>query len=351
MDNPTFINRDGMITDKIYVQWLSDIKHRLHRSRSKAVVQVNRAMLDFYWSLGRDIVNLKAESKWGNGFFNQLSLDLKEEFPNEGGFSVTNLKYIKRWYVFYSEKLINRQRPIDELQMPENFALIPWGQHIDIFSKCDTLEKASFYISQCIANNWSRPDLAEKIKNDLFGSQGAAITNFATALPDTQSKIAQSILKDPYNFDFLTIKEKYDEKELEDALVQNITKFLLELGQGFAFVGRQKELCMPDGTTFYPDLIFYHIPQKRYVVVELKAVKFMPEFAGKINFYVSAVDELLKDENDNPTIGLVICKSSDKTIVEWSFRGIERPVGVATYQLQEVVDRTVAELEKNKENK
>lgn len=369
---PTFINRDGMIADPTYIQWLSAIKNRFHHSQIKAAVRVNSAMLEFYWSLGRDIVVMKAESNWGSGFFNQLSLDLKELFPNQAGFSTTNLKYMKRWYEFYNQSVEIRQRLIDEfetknrqqvidefvkgeigaIEMPHLFGLIPWGQHIDIIAKCNTVEEALFYINMTIENSWSRPTLERHISAKLFESQGKAITNFNRALPPPEGQVAQEILKSPYNLDFLSMRQGYEEKELEDALVKNVTQFLLELGNGFAYVGRQKELRIDEESVFFPDLIFYHIPQKRYVIIELKAVKFMPEFAGKLNFYVTAADKLLRGIGDNPSVGLLICKTAKKTIVEWSLQDINKPLGVATYQLEEVVDRTVNEIEqKKRENK
>ena len=390
-DKPTFISRDIMTADEGYVQWMADIKQRFRQSQLKAAVRVNTAMFEFYWSLGRDIVELRAESKWGSGFYNQLSLDLRTAFPNEKGFSVTNLKYMRRWYDFYNERvairqrvvdeigqqaaeeikvlekshllggemlIINRQRVIEELgkqaagqlEMPEIFGRVPWGQHIDIISRCETLEEALFYVQQVVDRGWSRPTLNTNIDKHLYQSQGVAITNFANTLPDTQSQLAKEILKDPYHFDFLSMNEEYEEKGLEDVLVSKVTQFLLELGKGFSYVGRQMELQMPGGQTFFPDLLFYHIPQHRYVVVELKVGKFIPEYAGKLNFYVSAVDELLRSEGDNPTVGLIICKSSDKTVVEWSLKDINKPLGVSTYQLEQVVARTVKELEQRKEN-
>lgn len=358
-----------MLADSDYVQWLSELKQRYRQSQAKAAVHVNHGMLEFYWSLGKDIVALKAESKWGSDFYNQLSIDLKQTFPQQKGFSVTNLKYVKRWYLFYYEQIIIRQQVIDELEitnrqqavgemedlirqqaadeleMPAKFAFVPWGHHIELISKCHSLQEAFFYINQVINGNWSRGRLEDEIKGDLFARQGGAITNFDNTLPAQQHMLAQEILKSPYNFAFLEIQKEHDEKQLEEALISNITRFLLELGQGFSFVGRQMELQMPGGQTFYPDLIFYHIPQHRYVVVELKAVKYIPEFAGKLNFYVTAVDQLMKGEGDNPTVGLVICKSTDKTVVEWSLKDICKPLGVAAYQLEEVVERTVREIE------
>ena len=385
MDEPTFVHRDGMIADKEYVEWLKELKARVHQSQIRAAVRVNTAMLEFYWSMGRDIIGLRAESKWGSGFFKQLSLDMRTMFPDETGFSATNLKYMKRWYAFYYEQVVNRQRPVDEfcqqvsgqllrqqvddssmqtdglvvnrqrhvddLKMPEIFGRIPWGQHIELFSKCKSIEEALFYVNKIIENNWSRPMLENQMASGLYKNQGSAVTNFERALPSPQNQLAKEILKDPYNFRFLSMKEKYDEHDLEDALVDNVTRFLLELGKGFSYVGRQMELQMPGGQTFFPDLVFYHIPQHRYVIIELKAVKYIPEFAGKLNFYVTAADKLLRGDDDNPSVGLVICKSAEKTIVEWSLQDIQKPLGVATYQLQEVVDRTVAELELRKKKK
>lgn len=187
--------------------------------------------------------------------------------------------------------------------------------------------------------------MEHQIDANLFGAQGSAITNFDITLPVSQCEVAKELLKSEYDLSFVTVEEIKKEKDLENALANNITRFLLELGSGFSYVGRQMELQMPGGQTFFPDLVFYHIPQHRYVVVELKAVKFIPEFAGKLNFYVTATDKLLRGKGDNPTIGLLICKSTDKTIVEWSLQDIQKPLGVATYQLQEVVERTIAEIE------
>ena len=219
---------------------------------------------------------------------------------------------------------------------------------MEIFTKCKSLGEALFYIKRVANEGWSRSWLEDQIAANLFKSQGATITNFDATLPAPQSEMVKEILKDEYNFEFLTMKARFDEHDLEEALVANITRFLLELGKGFAYVGRQMELRMDDETTFFPDLVFYHIPQKRFIIIELKAVKYIPEFAGKLNFYVTAADKLLRGEGDNPSVGLIICKTAKKTIVEWSLQDINKPLGVATYQLQEVVDRTVAELELRK---
>ena len=358
-----------MIADSEYIQWLSDVKKRFRQSQGRALVKVNAEMLDFYWSIGRDLVTLKAEARWGDGVVKQFAFDMREAFPDATGFSDTNVKYMKRWYSFYNEQLIKSQRPVDIftneeqpdalekgqrpvgfLSMPEVFRNIPWGHHIDIICRSTTLDEAMFYAKQIAEFGWSRPQLNAKMDSQLFQAQGGICSNFESTLPAEQSQVTQQLFKDPYHFEFLTLQENYNEKDLEDALVTNITHFLLELGQGFAFVGRQLELCIDDETTFFPDLIFYHIPQKRYVIIELKAVKFMPEFAGKLNFYVTAADKLLRGEGDNPTVGLLICKTAKNTIVEWSLQDINKPLGVATYQLEEVVERTVKELEQHTKN-
>ena len=369
MEKPSFVYRDGMTANKEYVEWLKELKTRYRQSQTKAAVRVNSAMLEFYWSLGRDIIQRKAESKWGSGFFNQLSLDMRASFPDEKGFSSANLRYMKRWFEFYYERILNLhqvgeeivQQPIEEfsqqlgdvivhqagegLGMPATFGVVPWKHHVYIFTKSKSIDEALFYINKVATEGWSRAILEHHIAAHLFQSQGSAITNFETTLPVSQSEAAKELLKKEYDLSFITVDEVKKERDLENALANNITQFLLELGRGFSYVGRQIELQMPGGQTFFPDLVFYHIPQHRYVVVELKAVKFIPEFAGKLNFYVTAADKLLRGEADNPTVGLLICKSTDKTIVEWSLQDIQKPLGVATYQLQEVVERTIAEIE------
>ena len=391
-DKPTFVSRDMMTADEGYVQWMADIKQRFRQSQVKAAVRVNTAMLEFYWSVGRDLVALRAEERWGAGVVKQFALDMRQAFPDETGFSDTNVKYMKRWYLFYYERVIKGQRPVDQighqagdekgqqvadqleaveksqqtvgqiedrekcqqaadqLEMPEIFGRIPWFHHVLIISKCQTLDEAIFYINKVTEEGWSRSRLESQMAANLFGSQGTAVTNFEHTLPAPQSQLAKEMLKDPYHFGFLSMSEEYEEKDLEDALVSNVTRFLMELGKGFSYVGRQMELQMPGGQVFFPDLLFYHIPQHRYVVIELKVVKYIPEFAGKLNFYVTAVDELLRGEGDNPTVGLIICKSTDKTVVEWSLRDINKPLGVSSYQLEQVVERTVRELELKKEN-
>lgn len=342
-NKPAFVKRDTIIAGKEYAQLLSSLKERFRTSQIKAAVKVNTSLLEFYWEMGRDISKLHEEAKWGSAFFDCLSLDLKTAFPGQSGFSVTNIKYAKRWYEFYNQDNIIRQRVVDEFEMPENFGMIPWGHHIDIFTRSKSINEALFYLEETIKNNWSRPELDAEIDNDLYARCGKAITNFDEKLPAPYSGLAKAILKSPYDFGFID-KKVTTEKQLEEELATNITRFLLELGQGFAYVGRQMELKMPGGQTFIPDMIFYHTRLKSYIVCELKVVPFIPDFAGKLNFYVSAVDELMKQPDDNPTIGLLICKSKDDTVVEWSFRGMNRPLGVAEYQLKEFISEKAAKL-------
>lgn len=355
---PSFVYRDGMTADKEYVEWLSEVKARFRQSQIKASVRVNTSMLEFYWSVGRDLVALRAEERWGAGVVKQFALDMRQSFPDETGFSHTNVKYMKQWYSFYYDYYTKSHQLGDQLiltgkshqvggqlEMPEMFGIVPWKHHVYIVSKSQTLEEAIFYINKVASEGWSRALLVHQVDAHLFETQGSAITNFDQTLPVSQSESAKGLLKNEYDLSFITVEEVKKEKDLENALANNITRFLLELGRGFSYVGRQMELQMPGGQTFFPDLVFYHIPQHRYVVVELKAVKFIPEFAGKLNFYVTAADKLLRGEADNPTVGLLICKSTDKTIVEWSLQDIQKPLGVATYQLQEVVERTIAEIE------
>uniref|UniRef100_A0AB33JPP7 PDDEXK nuclease domain-containing protein n=1 Tax=Prevotella sp. GTC17262 TaxID=3236797 RepID=A0AB33JPP7_9BACT len=332
-------------------------------------MRVNDAMIEFYWNLGHDIVDMKAEAKWGEGIIKQLSLDMKDEFPDIKGFSTTNLWYVKQWYTFYranytklqqlvgdivtaenlqqhvgeTEEESKRHQDTTEITYPYLFGLIPWGQHIMIVTKCKDIEEAIFYMSKSISAHWSRRVLESFIESDLFHSQGRLPTNFDKTLPPEYRSKVTEILKDPYDLGFVRLPTFYKEHDLEDALTHNITRFLLELGKGFTFYGRQVELIV-SGTSYFLDMLFYHVRLKCYVVVELKATDFIPEYAGKLNFYVTAVDHLLKLEDDKPTIGLLICKSKDNTKVEWSFDGIGKPIGVATYDLHKNLP-TAEELE------
>lgn len=340
---PSFVKRSLLVAGEDYARLLQQLKDRFRKSQVKAAVKVNTTMLEYYWDMGREISKLRAEAKWGSAFFECLSLDLKAEFPGQTGFSTVNIRYAFRWYKFYNQSNTILHQVGEEFQMPADFGLVPWRHHIEIFTHSKTIDEALFYIERTIQNDWSRSELTCEIDNGLYKKRGAVVTNFDNKLPVPYSGLAKDILKSPYKFDFVSDKIKY-EHQLEDALASNITRFLLELGSGFAYVGRQMELQMPKGQVFVPDMIFYHTRLKAYIVLEIKVVEYISEFAGKLTFYVSAVDELMKQDDDNPTIGLLICKSKDDTVVEWSFRGMNQPLGVAEYELRKDIDKISAML-------
>lgn len=271
-NKPVFVKRDTIIAGKEYAQLLSSLKERFRRSQIKAAVKVNTSMLEYYWSMGRDISKLHEAAKWGTAFFDCLSLDLKTAFPGQPGFSVTNIKYAKRWYEFYNQDDVIRQQLVDEFEMPTDFGLIPWGHHIEIFTRSKSVNEAIFYIEETIQNSWSRAELDAEIDDNLYGKRGHALTNFDEKLPAPYSGLAKAILKSPYDFRFID-KKITTEKQLEDELAANITRFLLELGQGFAYVGRQMELKMPGGQTFIPDMIFTIRGLNRISYVNLRSCR------------------------------------------------------------------------------
>lgn len=306
----------NQLIDNEYKNWIKEIKAKIRTTQLKAAVAINSSLIEFYWDLGKMIA--EKQTAWGTQFLERLSKDLKAEFPDMEGFSVRNLKYCRQFYQFYDVEF--GQQAV---------AQIPWGHNILIFTKSKSINEAHFYIQQTIENGWSRDILSLQIKSDLFSRQGKSITNFSKNLPAVNSDLAEQLLKDPYNFDFLTLTEPYKERELENALVENITKFLLELGTGFAYVGGQE---------YFIDLLFYgsghrHLKLRAFVVIELKATSFMPEYAGKLSFYLSAANDLLKHPTDNPTIGLMICKDKNDVVAEYSLKDINQPMGISEYQL------------------
>jgi predicted nuclease of restriction endonuclease-like (RecB) superfamily len=317
-----------------YIRWILDLKQKIQQSQIKAAIQVNSALIEMYWDLGKEICERNFENTYGSGFFSQLSKDLRTEFPEIKGFSESNLKYCKRFYLFYNQDNENRQQVVDDLN--NTIFLIPWGHHLALITKCKTPEEAHFYIKKTIENGWSRAVLLNMISGNLIESQGKAINNFSKTLPDYESDLIRETLKDPYIFDFINITENYKERELENALTENISKFLIELGNGFAFVGKQVEISIGN-QSFFIDLLFYHIKLKRYVVIELKTGHFEPEFAGKLNFYVTAVDKQLRDENDNATVGMIICKDKNEIIAEYSLTDLHKPLGISSYELKKVL--------------
>lgn len=311
-----------------YKTWISELKFKIRSVQIKTAVVVNSALIEFYWELGKMISEKQLLTNWGDKLINQISLDLKEEFPEMNGLSTSNLKYCKRFYLFYSSNdILIGQQLVDQ---------IPWGHNIMVFSKSRSILEAKFYIEQTIENNWSRDVLANQIKSNLYNRTGKSINNFKATLPEPFSDLAEQTLKDPYIFDFMTISTKANERNIENQLVAHVKKFLLELGKGFAFVGQQYNLEIAD-KDYYIDLLFYHIKLKCYVVIELKNTKFIPEYAGKINFYLSAVDSLLKNEDDKPTIGLLLCRDKNNIEAEFALRDINKPIGISEFQLTEIL--------------
>ncbi len=324
-----------LVTDKAYKKWIETLKQKFQSSQIKAAVQVNSILLEFYWELGREIVEKEKNVDWGSGFLQQMASDLSEEFSDIKGFSYRNIRYIKQWYIFWQQAVANLEKPIWQ-QAVANVIQIPWGHNLVIVSKCKDIDEAIFYLNNTLSHGISRSVLTHQIETDLYQREGRAITNFSDTLPPVQSDLVKEIIKDPYCFDFLTLTKDYQERELENALCNNITKFLLELGVGFAFIGRQYKVSAGD-TEFKIDLLFYHIKLKCYVVVELKTVDFKPEFAGKLSFYTSLVDGEIKEKTDNQTIGILICKSKNDIVVEYALKDINKPIGVSQYQLTDIL--------------
>ncbi len=317
-----------------YINWVNELKNLIQKTQVKASISVNRELLGLYWNIGKSISEKVENANWGSSVVEELSKDLKTEFPNQKGFSRSNLFSMKKWFEFYSKSKIE----IEKIQ--QLVGQIPWGHNVVIISKSKSIEEAIFYSSKTIENNWSRSVLLHQIELEFYERQGKAITNFTNTLPVPHSELATETLKDPYKFDFLTLQEKALEKDIENQLVKHITSFLLELGTGFSFVGQQVPVKI-DNQDFYIDLLFYHIKLKCYVVVELKAIEFKAEFAGKMNLYLSAIDDTLKTKVENPTIGLLLCKSKSEIIAEYALRGMTQPIGIAEYEINKAIPREI----------
>ena len=334
--------------DKEYKNWISDVSKRFRKSQLKAAVKVNEEMLRFYWTMGRDIAKMSNEAKYGSQFYNTISTDLKDIFPDIKSFSPTNLKYMRYFYEMYptaeicqkvvdeSETSENRQQLADESGLQWIFR-IPWGHHMFLLDKCkENQEKALFYVKKTIENNWSRAVMQNQVSSNLYEREGKALTNFAKTLPAIQSDLAQAITKDPYNFDFLTMQETYDEKELKDALLNDVSHFLLELGPGFAYMGREVRLVVGEKEKFL-DLLFYNTKAHCYVVVEVKTGDFDSANAGQLGTYVVAVNHQIKTEYDNPTIGLLVCRGLDRVEAQYALESSSQPLGISSYELSKLV--------------
>ncbi|MCW8450619.1 PDDEXK nuclease domain-containing protein [Legionella quinlivanii] len=309
-----------------YKKWITDLKSKLKQAQLKAAVTVNQQLLMFYWELGTDILEKQKITAWGEGLLKQLSQDLMSEFPDMKGFSERNLRLIRQWVQFWLENSANWQQAVAELTQ------IPWGHNQVIINKCKSADEGLYYIRNTIEYGWSRSVLTHQIESNLWQREGKALSNFTKALPSPQSDLAHQTLKDPYVFDFLRLTKGYDERDLEQGLIEHITQFLLELGAGFAYIGRQVPLQVGE-REFFIDLLFYHTRLHCYLVVELKNVDFEPEHVGKLNFYIKAVDAQLRRQGDEPTIGLLLCKSHDKLVVEYALSDVNKPIGVSEYQI------------------
>ena len=346
--------------NKDYKNWLINIKSKIKNSQIKAALSVNSELISLYWEIGAMIVEKQEKAKWGSGLIKQLSIDLKDEFSNLTGFSKDNLYFMKRFYLFYYKSItiveqvvqqINEKQNTEEniiieqlVQQTDEYKIsnwkqivpkIPWGHHILILKKIKNQKEAIFYIKETIENNWSRSVLEYHIETNLYNRQGKAVSNFKNTLPKPESDLAQQLLKDPYNFDLLSLTKRAKEKELEQQLTQNISQFLMELGKGFAYMGKQFLLKVGD-SEFRTDLLFYHTVLRAYIVIELKMTKFEPEFVGKLNFYTTAINELLKTDADKPTIGILLCKTKDNIVVDFSLKDIKKPIGVSEFTYNEL---------------
>ena len=357
INEPRIVKSHDLKLDAEYAEWIAEVKHRYRSAQVKAAVKVNGEKLMFNWHLGRDLVQKKAEERWGTGVVEQVSLDMQREFPDSTNFSVRNLWYMKQWYLFYTENMEKLKQLVSEMlppaeyedklqqiddkgteklkqpvsEFPLPFACVPWGHHVRIVQHSQSIEEALFYVGYTIKEGISRDVLSRVMKDDIYNKRGKVPNNFPQHLTPQLAELARQVVKENYDFGFATVEhETYDESELENALHENITALLLEMGNGFAFLGKQKEILV-GGRTRKIDMLFYHIRLRCYIVCELKAKAFEPEFAGKLNYYVNAIDEVLKQPDDNPTIGLLICSNMNKADVQWSFKGITTPMGVATY--------------------
>jgi predicted nuclease of restriction endonuclease-like (RecB) superfamily len=356
-----------METNLPYISWIAELKAKISTAQIKAALSVNEQMIMLYWDIGKSIVEKQQEHNWGSKIVDQMAKDLKRELPDTNGFSRTNLFAMRKFYLFYKDSeivhhLVEQIQDVDikhdtivqqaagliksnksqivqqaagQLKNDSMVCKIPWQHQVIIVSKCSSSKEAEFYMHQTILNNWSRNVLQIQIESNLIERQGKAPNNFEVTLTKPQSDLAKETLKDPYKFDFLTLETAVQELELEKQLTENISKFLLELGKGFAFVGRQYPLQIGNKERKI-DLLFYHLKMHCYVVIDLKMGEFEPEFAGKMNYYLSAVDDLLKTEIDQPSIGIILCKSKDNLDVEYALRDINKPLGISEFKFNEL---------------
>lgn len=348
-----------------YVHVLESLKERIRQTQFKAALSANRHLIELYWHIGKTIVERQQTEAWGKSVVERLAHDLKSEFPDMSGFSPRNVWRMRAFYLAYSDEIRKVPQLVAEFSgknLPQPVAEIPWGHNAVLLEKIDSPAERLWYAVKTIENGWSRNVLVLQIESDLYRRQGKAVTNYRKVLPSPQSDLAHQTLKDPYIFDFLTIDKEAHERAIEKELVNHITKFLLELGAGFAFVGKQFPLEV-SGQDFYIDLLFYHTRLHCYVVIELKTGEFKPEYAGQINFYLSALDDLVKTAEDNPSIGIILCATKDRILAEYALRDVKKPIGVAEWKTKitralpkklkgslPTIEEIEAELEKEKKS-
>lgn len=340
-----------MASNSDFKRWVSQLKQDIRSAQIRAAIKVNTELLRLYWRMGADICEKQKSASWGDGWLKELSRELMAEFPDMKGLSHRNLQYIRQWYLFYNQENTIVQQAVAQLddakaQQPvahiseDVFFSVPWGHHLYIISQCKDVSRAAFYLKKTVENGWSRAVLLNYLDTNLYERQGKAVNNFNRLLANPQSELAAQTLKDPYNFDFLTLDGEYRERELEQALTHNVTRFLLELGTGFAFVGSQVPLQVGEDTV-YPDLLFYHLELRCYVVVELKVTKFKGEHLGQLGVYVSAVNHIKKKPTDNPTIGLLICKTKNNVMAQYALESTNQPIGISEYQLSKLMPENI----------
>ena len=314
------------LNSKTYAILLQNLKKEISTARIRAHLSVNKEMITLYWSIGNQILERQKQEGWGSKVIENISKDLRGEFPEMTGLSTRNLKYMRKFADEYQDKVI----------VQEALAQITWYHNITLLDKLEGYNERLWYANETAKNGWSRNVMVAQIQTGLYKRQGKSINNFKSTLPEAQSDLAASIIKDPYNLEFLDIQGKFHERELEGKLIDHIRNFLLELGQGFAFIGNQYHIEL-EGEDYFLDLVFYHVKLKCYVVIELKTGKFKPEYAGKLNFYLNLMDRRIKDDTDNPTIGLILCEDKKGITVEYAIEGINKPMGVSQFKLTETL--------------
>lgn len=326
------MNKKKTVLTQDYTQWLSELKNRYARSQIKAAIAVNGELIGFYYKLGRDIQQKQFQNVYGSGFYEKLSDDLRKEIPNAKGFSPTTLKYAVYFYELYKDFTEGQNRP----QLVDDLRKIPWGHHRFIIDECkNSPKKAIFFVKKTIQNNWSRAMLLTFLNSDLYEREGHAVTNFASTLPKIQGNLARELTKDPYDFAFVEIRQDFEERELKDALLKNIERFMLELGRGFAYMGREYRLVVGETEQFL-DMLFYNTKLHCYMVIEVKTEKFEPAHIGQLGTYVVAVNHLLKSKADKPTLGILICKNKDDILAQYSLENSHNPIAISEFELSRI---------------